>query len=106
MRNLAAPGRQHKDGLDVPLLGLVEAPQTHPILSVCVHVCLVTVHMGVDQTSRAAIPTHQCRQESSRKLFKMQIAGAHHQRLTLVVSDEGPETFSQVIGELHFEECC
>lgn len=22
------------------------------------------------------------------------------------VSDEGPETFSLVIGELHFEECC
>lgn len=27
----------------------------------------------------------------------MQIPGTHHQRLTLVVSDEGPETFSQVM---------
>lgn len=83
MRNLAAPGRQHQKGLDIPLSGLAEAPQTHRILSTRMRIRLVTVHMGVDQTSRAVIPTHQCRQESSR--------------FTLVVSDEGPETFSQVM---------
>ena len=70
MRNLAAPGRQHQKGSDVPLVGLAEAPQTRRILSTLMRIHLVTVHMGIDQTSRAVIPTHQCRQEASRKCLK------------------------------------